>query len=154
MRPSQKELNDFILDLVEFLGKHFTSRFDKTRVAGGNEGVSIRIRRAESDSELEITTDRLDPYFDFGTVQWRYRQLLDSKEELFVRIQSDLIAVFMDRLVAVRGSAGSAAKGGRIFLDVPDAEAIDAYRGMHPDCDEIVLKKWTSPEATIPVSGS
>ena len=152
MKPSQKELNDFVLDLVEFMGKHFASRFDKTRVAGGNEGVSIRIRRAESDSELEITTDRLDPYIAFGKTHWHYHPYMGSKEELFARIQSDLTAVFMDRLVVVGGSKGEAFMGGISFRNVSDEEAIGDYRGRTPGCTEITLKKWTRPESVHPFS--
>jgi hypothetical protein len=152
MKPSQKELNEFILDLVEFMGKHFSTRFDKTRVAGGNEGVSIRIRRAESGSELEITTDRLDPYIDFGTTHWHYHQYMGSKEDVFARIQSDLTEVFMDRLVVVSGSKGDEFMGALSYRNVPDEEAIADYRKRTPGCTGITLKKWSQPESVLPFS--
>jgi hypothetical protein len=145
MRPSQKELNEFVLDLVEFMGKHFASRFDKTRVAGGNEGVSIRIRRASSGSELEITTDRMDPFYEFGSVHWHFHPYAGSKEALFERMLSDLSAVFSDRIVAINGFQGERVLGGRAFWDTTDAEAVRLYREAHPECDKLTLKKWSEP---------
>jgi|GEM_PF-6683364 len=154
MKPSQKELNEFVLDLIEFMGKHFTDRFDKTRVAGGNEGVSVRVRRTGAASELEITTDRLDPEIDFASARWQYREYTGSKDALFERILSDLTAVFMDRLVVVSGSKAGQSPGRRVFRDVSEAEAVAQYRARHPECDMVVLKKWTEPEAVIPVRGT
>jgi hypothetical protein len=149
MKPTQKELNEFVLDLVEFMGKHFTDRFDKTRVAGGNEGTSIRIRRTECGSELEIATDRLDPCFDYGPVRWDYRGLAASKDALFERIQADLTAVFLDRLFTISGFRGEKFLGGMMFRDMPEAEALDAFRKIHPDCPRVILKRWTRPEEII-----
>ena len=150
MKPTQKELNEFVLDLVEFMGKHFTERFDKTRVAGGNEGASIRIRRTECGSELEITTDRLDPCFDYGPVHWDYRGVVASKDVLFERIQADLTAVFLDRLFIISGYRDEIFQGGMVFRDVSEPEALQAFRNAHPDCRKIMLKRWTLPEAVIP----
>lgn len=149
MKPTQKELNEFVLDLVEFMGKHFTHRFDKTRVAGGNEGASIRIRRTECGSELEITTDRLDPCFDYGPVHWDYRDVAASKDVLFERIQADLTAVFLDRLFTITGFRDETFQGGMVFRDVPEPEALQAFRNAHPDCRKMMLKRWTLPEAVI-----
>jgi hypothetical protein len=149
VKPTQKELNEFVLDLVEFMGKHFSSRFDKTRVAGGNEGVSIRIRRAASASELEISTDRLDPVFDFRPVPWRFRECLASKDELFPRMLSDLVGVLTDKIMIVNGYAGEARLGGFICEEPPDAVAIKAFMEAHPRCDRMTLKKWTEPESVI-----
>jgi hypothetical protein len=153
MKPSQKELNEFVLDAVEFMGKHFPERFDKTRVAGGNEGVSIRIRKAETGSELEITTDRLDPRFEFGPVPWHFRALRDSKALLFDRILSDLAAVFLDRIAAVSGFRGAEFLGGATYRDLEDGEAVARFRAAHPECDRVVLKKWSSPESILPPTG-
>lgn len=150
MKPTQKQLNEFVLDLVEFMGKHFNDRFDKTRVAGGNEGASIRIRRTESGSELEIATDRLDPFFEYGPVRWDYRGLIGSKDALFERIQADLTAVFLDRLFTISGSRDETFLGGMVFRDVPETEALQAFRKAHPDCRKTMLKRWTLPEAVIP----
>ena len=150
MKPTQKELNEFVLDLVEFMGKHFTDRFDKTRVAGGNEGASIRIRRTECGSELEIATDRLDPCFDYGPVHWDFRGLVASKDVLFERIQTDLTAVFLDRLFTISGFRDETFLGGMVFRDVPEAEALQAFRKVHPESQKAVLKRWTRPEAVIP----
>jgi hypothetical protein len=145
MKPTQKELNEFVLDLIEFMGKHFTDRFDKTRVAGGNEGLSIRIRKAESGSELEITTDNLDPRIDFGPAQWRYRELRDSRDALFERILGDLTAIFMDRIAVAEGFAGDRSLGGSVYRDMTDDAAASAYRAAHPGCGLVVLKRWTLP---------
>ena len=150
MKPTQKELNEFVLDLVEFMGKHFTDRFDKTRVAGGNEGASIHIRRTECGSELEISTDRLDPCFDYGPVHWDFRGLVASKDVLFERIQADLTAVFLDRLFTISGFKDETFLGGMVFRDVPEAEALQAFRKIHPESQKAVLKRWTRPEAVIP----
>jgi hypothetical protein len=150
MKPTQKQLNEFVLDLVEFMGKHFTDRFDKTRVAGGNEGASIRIRKTDCGSELEITTDRLDPCFDFGPVHWDYRGAAASKDVLFERMQADLTAVFLNRLYTLSGFRGEAFLGGMVFRDVPEADALREFRKVHPDCPKVVLKRWTLPEAIIP----
>lgn len=149
MKPSQKELNEFILDLVEFMGKHFTERFDKTRVAGGNEGVSIRIRWAGAASELEISTDRLDPVFAFGPVLWRFRESLADKDALFERMLSDLTAVFLDRIVCIRGFQGEAAAPGMVFRGAGDEEAAGLYRTAHPGCDRMSVKRWTFPERPV-----
>lgn len=149
MKPTQKQLNEFVLDLVEFMGKHFTGSFDKTRVAGGNEGASIRIRRTECASELEIETDRLDPVFAYGPVRWDYRGLIGSKEALFERIQADLTAVFLDRLFTISGFRDGAYLGGMVFRDVPEADALPAFRRAHPDCPDAVLKRWTRREAVL-----
>lgn len=149
MKPTQKQLNEFVLDLVEFMGKHFTDRFDKTRVAGGNEGASVRIRRTESGSELEIATDRLDPCFDFGPVHWDYRGLIGSKDALFERIQADLTAVFLDRLYIVTGFHDEAFMGGMAFQAIPEADAVRAFRATHPECTRIFLKRWTHPEESV-----
>jgi hypothetical protein len=154
MKPSQKELNDFVLDLVEFMGKHFPSRFDKTRVAGGNEGVSIRIRRAESASELEIATDRLDPVFTFGPALWRFRESLSDKDVLFERMLSDLTAVFLDRMVSVQGFRGEAAAPGMVFRGIDDEAAVRLYRGSHPGCERIAVKRWTHAERSERSEGS
>jgi hypothetical protein len=149
MKPTQKQLDEFVLDLVEFMGKHFTDSFDKTRVAGGNEGASVRIRRTACASELEITTDRLDPYFEYGPVRWDYRGLAASKDGLFERIQADLLAVFLDRIYTVRGYRGDSFLGGMVFRDEPEVEAIPAFRRNYPDCSRILLKRWTMPETII-----
>jgi hypothetical protein len=149
VKPTQKELNEFVLDLVEFMGKHFTSCFDKTRVAGGNEGVSILIKKAASASELEITTDRLDPVFGFGPVQWRFRECLATKDELFSRMLSDLVGVFTGKIMIVNGYAGEARLGGFPCKQPPDADAIRAFMEAHPRCDRMTLKKWTEPESLI-----
>jgi hypothetical protein len=154
MKPTQKELNEFVLDLVEFMGKHFTDRFDKTRVAGGNEGTSIRLRRTQCGSELEIATDRLDPYFEYGLVRWDYRGLIGSKDALFERIQGDLTAVLLDRLFTISGFRGEMFLGGMVFRDLPEAEALQAFRKVHPDCQKAMLKKWTRPKlAYLGVAG-
>ena len=152
MKPTQRQLNEFVLDLVEFMGRHFTDRFDKTRVAGGNEGASIRIRRTESGSELEITTDRLDPYFEYGPVRWDYRGAAASKDLLFERIQADLTAVFLDRLFTLSGFRDETFLGGTVFRDVPEAEALRAFRESHPDCPKAMLKRWTRPETAVPAA--
>ncbi|MDQ3000897.1 MAG: hypothetical protein M3Y08_06510 [Fibrobacterota bacterium] len=149
MKPNQKEINEFVLDLVEFMGKHFSAYFDKTRVAGGNEGISIRIRRAASGSNLEITTDRLDPVFDLGQIQWRFRDCLASKEELFARMLSDLVGVFTDRIMIVCGYAGEERLGGFMCREAPDGDALIRFKHAHPECDRLVLKKWTEPESVI-----
>lgn len=149
MKPTQKELNEFVLDLVEFMGRHFAGRFDKTRVAGGNEGASVRIRRTECGSELEITTDRLDPCFDYGRVHWDFRGSADSKDELFERIHSDLMAVFLDRLFTISGFKDEKFLAGMVFRNVPEADAIQAFRRFHPDCQKAVLKTWTRPDAVL-----
>lgn len=154
MRPTQKQLNEFVLDLVEFMGKHFTARFDKTRVAGGNEGASIRIRRTECGSELEITTDRLDPCFDYGPVHWDYRGVSTSQDVLFERILADLTAVFLDRLFTISGFRDEVYLGGMVFRDVPEPDALRSFRDSYPDCGRMILKRWTLPEAVIPVKPS
>jgi hypothetical protein len=150
MKPSQKELNEFILDLVEFMGKHFSGRFDKTRVAGGNEGLSIRIRRAESGSELEISTDRLDPVFAFGPALWRFRESLADKDVLFERMLSDLTAVFLDRIAAVQGFRGPSAAPGMVFRGMEDGAVAALYRVSHPGCERIAVKRWSFFERIIP----
>lgn len=154
VKPTQKEINEFVLDLIEFMGKHFSAYFDKTRVAGGNEGVSIRIRRAVSESELEITTDRLDPIFELGGIQWRFRHSLASKEELFARMLSDLVGVFTDKITVVYGYSGEARLGGFRCRGAPDAEALNAFKDAHPDCDRLTMKVWTEPESTISLPGT
>jgi hypothetical protein len=156
MKPSQKELNEFLLDLVEFLGRHFPGWFDKTRVAGGNESVSIRIRRAASGSELEIASDRLDPCIEFGMggggpVLRRFRQESVSRETLFAAIQGELIAVFTDRIAIMRGFKGDARLGDLLCREDSDETAIESFRRNHPGCDRVILKRWSRPERGIPL---
>ena len=147
MQASQNELNDFVLDLIELMGKHFTARFDKTRVAGGNLGVSIRIRRVESGSELEIATDNLDPCIDFGAAQLRYRELRGDKDALFDRILADLTGIFLDRIVAVEGFAGETSLGGLLFRGLADEAAREEYLLTIPAAQRLILKRWTLPAA-------
>jgi hypothetical protein len=156
MKPTQKELNEFLLDFVELLGKHFPAWSDKTRVAGGNEGVSIRIRRAASGSELEIVTDRLDPCIEFemtGGAQAlrRFRKESGSRETLFAAIQGELMGLFSDRIAVLRGFKGDARLGDLYCREDSDESAIDAFRREHPGCDRVILKRWSRPERDFPL---
>jgi hypothetical protein len=155
MKATQKELNEFLLDLAELLGKHFPGWSDKTRVAGGNEGVSIRFRRADAGSELEITSDRLDPFIEYRAgkgdpILIRFRRESASRETLFAAIQSALFSVLADRSAAVRGFKGGEYLGGALYEEDSDERAIESFRGGRPDCDQVTVKRWSKPERDCP----
>src|SRR5260221_564000 len=51
------------------MGKHFTACFDKTKVVGGNEGISLLIKNGKSDSVLEIGSIGVTQLFRTGKAE-------------------------------------------------------------------------------------
>ncbi|MDB5049619.1 MAG: hypothetical protein JWO30_2690 [Fibrobacteres bacterium] len=145
MRPKQKELNEFLLDFIEFLGKHFTSCFDKTKIAGGNEGLSVTIRNGKSDSGLEIDTDRARVTFRIAGVPRNFDKDAD-KNSLFSQVMADLVCIFENRLYPVIGYKEDKFLAGAFYRDVAEEEALADFKTLHPECDKVVVKKWTEKE--------
>ncbi|MDB5102414.1 MAG: hypothetical protein JWP91_103 [Fibrobacteres bacterium] len=146
MKPNQKELDEFMLDLIEFLGKHFSAYFDKTKVGGGHQGLSISILNLKHGSELEVTTDGARVRLRSGSAERRLPPGLD-KESLFSAAIADLLAIFENRMCLVSGRSGDGQGSGRgaFYLDLDDAEALRRFHRDHPDCSDAALKKWTAP---------
>lgn len=147
---TQKELDEFMLDLIELLGKHFQGWFDRTRVAGGNDGMGIRFTRAATASELELSTDGRDPRFGFAGAAWSLGGGSD-REGLFTRVQGELSAIFQGRLAVVTGYREGVPAGSLVLRDRDDAQAEAAFRERYPDCDRLTLKRWNRPEAILPL---
>ncbi len=150
MKPNQKELNEFLLDLVELLGKHFPGCFDRTKVVGGNGGLSLILRRGGGgyDSELEISTDRCRAAYRIGEVT-HDPGCHGDRQGMFSAVMGDLIAIFSDRLFAVSGYASGKFLAGAFYRDRDSAEAVADFASGHPECDRIVVKKWGAPEAAV-----
>lgn len=150
--PGQKQINEFVLDLIEFLGKHFTACFDKTKVAGGNEGLSLLIRKTSSGSELEIATDGAKVVFRMGDAERAYDRA--EAEALFATVLSDLVSIFCGRLFPVSGYREGKFIGGVFYRDKTEAEAKADFRIRHPDCDRIEGKRWGAAEAGPDMDGN
>ncbi|MEO7427016.1 MAG: hypothetical protein ABI036_17645 [Fibrobacteria bacterium] len=152
MKPTQKELDDFVLDLAELLGKHFSGYFDKTKIAGGNQGISLFFRLAASGSELEIATDGCQAAFRIGAAGWRPSVLAAEgmgKQRIFSAIISDLMAVLENRLYPVYGYRGGKQVGGIVYSGIAEAEAAADFRARFPGCERITVKKWTETERDL-----
>jgi hypothetical protein len=152
LKPTQKELDDFVLDLAELLGKHFSGYFDKTKIAGGNQGISLFFRLAASGSELEIATDGGWPLFRIGAASWKPHALTHEgmgKQRIFSAILSDLMAVLENRLYPVYGYRGGKQVGGIGYLGITEAEAAADFRARYPGCERITVKKWTETERVL-----
>ena len=143
--PGQKEINEFVLDLIEFLGKHFTACFDKTKVVGGNEGLSLLIRNGRTGSELEIATDGARVAIRIGEASLPYER--DEKEKLFAAVLADLVGVFTDRLFPATGYLEDRLVGALFLRDKTEAEARAEFQIRYPECDRVVVKKWNVPGA-------
>ncbi|MDB6035961.1 MAG: hypothetical protein JWM16_6299 [Verrucomicrobiales bacterium] len=150
--PSQKEINEFVLDLIEFMGKHFTAFFDKTKVVGGNEGLSLLIKNGKSDSELEIATDGARVVFRMAEASRPYDRA--EKEKLFAAVLTDLVAVFGNRLFPVSGYLEGRFIGALFCRDKTEAEARADFGLRHPGCDRVVVKKWSIPGTTLENPGA
>lgn len=92
MKPNQKRLDEFLLDLIEFIGKHYPTAFSKTKMMDSTHGIVILIKNEKFGSDLEISTERCEITFQFGSNRWRIENY-KSTDELFSKTISDLLSI-------------------------------------------------------------
>src|SRR3954470_12192362 len=98
MKPNPKQIDEFVLDLIEFLGKHFSSAFNKTKLGGGNDGVSVTIKNEAFGSELQISVVRTGIRLQLGGAEWGLEGFQDTSA-LFTNTINDVLAVLENKIV-------------------------------------------------------
>src|SRR4051812_42045077 len=110
MKPNLKQLDEFVLDLIEFLGKHFSSAFNKTKLGGGNEGVSVTVKNEAFGSELRIDVVRTGIRMQLGSAEWGLEGFQETSA-LFTDTINDVLAVLGNKIVLIAGYQGEKPTG-------------------------------------------
>lgn len=105
MRPTQRQLNEFLVDLVEFVQKHVQPPVTRTRILDEGGCAGAILKHEPSGSVIEITTSGGRVAFRSGESQW----IVDPGEgraDLYGRVFQDLLDVFAGRRVGPWGNPG------------------------------------------------
>lgn len=94
-RPNQRQLNEFLVDLVEFVQKHFQVPVTRTKILEENGCASVMMRHEPSGSELEISTLGGKVAFRVGDTRWTLAA--ESPVDLYGAMIRDLLDVFAGR---------------------------------------------------------
>lgn len=102
MRPTQRQLNEFLVDLVEFVQKHVKPPVTRTRILDEDGCAGAVLKHEPSGSVIEITTMGGKVAFRSGETAWT----VDAGEgaiDLYGRVVQDLLDVFAGRRVGPWG---------------------------------------------------
>lgn len=101
MSSSQRNLNEFLVDLVEFVQKHFRPPVTRTKILEENGCAGVLMRHEPSGSEIEVTTTGGEVVFSSGGKRWT----VDGADapELYGKVIEELLAVFAGRRIGPWG---------------------------------------------------
>jgi hypothetical protein len=113
-------LNEFLVDLVEFLQKHFAVPVDRTRIDDEGERIHIVLRHTPSDSRLEIEATPAGASFRFGGAAWT----VDAGEggeagrsALRAAVLRETLALLLGRTVVLAVRAGGETLEARVVRE-------------------------------------
>jgi hypothetical protein len=95
MRPNQRKLNEFLVDLIEFVQKHFQPPVTRTKVLEENGCAGVLMRHEPSGSEVEVTTLHGKVEIRRGDGKWAVPG--EDAAELYANLIGELLAVFAGR---------------------------------------------------------
>lgn len=108
VRPGQRHLNEFLVDLVEFVQKHFRPPVTRTKILEENGCAGVVMRHEPSGSAIEVTTEGGAVTFRSGEKRWT---VTGDAPELYGKVIEELLAVFAGRRIGPWG--------GKIAPDAP-----------------------------------
>lgn len=94
-QPRQRQLNEFLVDLIEFVQKHFQVPVTRTKILEENGCAAAILKHEPSGSEVEISTLGGCVTFRAGTARWTVEG--GTPAELYGRMIQDLLDVFAGR---------------------------------------------------------
>jgi hypothetical protein len=95
MRPNQRKLNEFLVDLIEFVQKHFHPPVTRTKVLEENGCAGVLMRHEPSGSEVEVTTMGGKVEIRRGADRWVVQGA--DEAELYANLIAELLDVFAGR---------------------------------------------------------
>lgn len=101
MSSAQRKLNEFLIDLVEFVQKHFHPPVTRTKILEENGCAGVLMRHEPSGSEIEVTTAGGVVAFRSGEKRWTVAGA--EAPELYAKVIEELLAVFAGRRVGPWG---------------------------------------------------
>lgn len=115
MTFEQRKLNEFLVDLVEFVQKHFRPPVTRTKVLEENGCAGILMKHEPSGCEIEIGTLGGKVTFKSGSKAWIVEAAKgpSAQAELFAGTIRELLAVFAGQRVGPWGSVTDPAQGSR-----------------------------------------
>lgn len=151
MQADQRKRNEFLIDLAEFVEKHFQINKNRTRIREEDGAASVRILNEAVGSELEISASGPGIVFRFAGAEWPIEGHADTND-LFVRTIRDLVDVLSDRRTVLRGFKGGSLIACRVADASAEGEAILAFMDAHGGCDSLTRKRWNLVECPHPLS--
>lgn len=150
MQADQRKRNEFLIDLAEFVEKHFQINKNRTRIREDDGAASVRILNEAVGSEVEVAASGPGIVFRFGGAAWTIEGHADTND-LFVRTLRDLIDVLSDRKTVLRGFARGSLIACQVVESWAESTAILAIRHAHADCDSLTCKRWNLVESVYPL---
>lgn len=95
MQPKQRQLNEFLVDLVEFVQKHFQVPVTRTKILEENGCAGVVMKHEPSGSEVEIATPGGKVVFRVGELRWTVEG--KGPAELYGKVIQELLEVFAGR---------------------------------------------------------
>jgi mevalonate kinase len=99
-------LNEFLVDLVEFVQKHFNPPVTRTKVLEENGCAGVIMRHEPSGCEIEVTTLGGAVLFRSGEKLWTVEGA--DAPELYGKVIEEMLAVFAGRRIGPWGGASRA----------------------------------------------
>jgi len=99
---SQRNLNEFLVDLVEFVQKHFKPPVTRTKILEENGCAGVLMRHETSGSQIEVTTNGGEVAFQSGRKRWTVAGA--SAPEIYGKVIEELLAVFAGRRIGPWGA--------------------------------------------------
>lgn len=97
MNLAQRNLNEFLVDLVEFVQKHFRPPVTRTKILEENGCAGALMRHDPSGCEIEVTTNGGVVVFRSGGASWTVADADPSA--LYGKVIEELLAVFAGRRI-------------------------------------------------------
>ena len=101
MRATQRHLNEFLVDLVEFVQKHFRPPVTRTKILEENGCAGVVMRHEPSGCEIEVTTTGGEVAFRSGGERWTVGGV--DTPALYGKVIGELLAVFAGRRIGPWG---------------------------------------------------
>lgn len=150
MQADQRKRNEFLIDLAEFVEKHFQINKNRTRIREDDGAASVRILNEAVGSELEMAAAGPGIVFRFAGAEWPIEGHADTND-LFVRTIRDLVDVLSDRKTVLRGSRQGSLIACRVAETSAESEAIQDFLDAHAGCDNLTRKRWNAFETGYPL---
>lgn len=151
MQADQRKRNEFLIDLAEFVEKHFQINKNRTRIREDDGVASVRILNEATGSELEITAAGPGIVFRFAGAQWPIEGHADTND-LFVRTIRDLVDVLSDRKTVLRGFKQGSLIACMVAETSAESEAVPTFLDAHGGFDALTCKRWNLFESDYPLN--